>query len=176
MFNINLKRVFTTLIVILLTGCATPQSEPELTANEKLANYLNQGELITGETDRGLVVYLPSLFFETGSAELKPAAQDKIRYIGNAINEEYVAGRNIAIEGHTDSVGEEEFNLNLSKLRAEAVSDELVFSQVATNRIEIAWFGESAPIAPNENTDGTANEDGRAKNRRVEFIILNPDS
>jgi len=121
MFNINLKRVFTTLIVILLTGCATPQSEPELTANEKLANYLNQGELITGETDRGLVVYLPSLFFETGSAELKPAAQDKIRYIGNAINEEYVAGRNIAIEGHTDSVGEEEFNLNLSKLRAEAV-------------------------------------------------------
>ncbi len=176
MLNMNLKRIFTTLIIILLAGCATSKSEPELTANEKLAQYLNEGELITEETDRGLVVYLPSLFFETGSAELKSAAQDKIRYIGNAINEDYVAGRRIAIEGHTDSVGDEDFNLNLSKQRAESVSDELVFSQVATNRIETAWFGESSPIAPNENADGTANEEGRAKNRRVEFIILNPDS
>ncbi|MBX2867361.1 MAG: OmpA family protein [Acidiferrobacterales bacterium] len=168
----SIRKAFAMLFILALAGCASV--EPGPSDNEKLASYLNAGGLTTEETDRGLVVYLPSLFFESGSADLKPEAQEKIRYIGNAINEEYVANRQIAVEGHTDSAGNDEFNMDLSKRRAESVSDELVFSRVPTERIEISWYGETVPLAPNDNVDGTPNPDGRAKNRRVEFIILNP--
>ncbi len=164
--------------IILLSGCAsTPVPvEPELTANEKLTDLLTEGGLITEETERGVVVYLPALFFEYGSADLISDAQDRIRYIADAINQDFALNRNIAIEGHTDSKGSEDYNLELSKKRSISVMDELVFSKVDSDRIEVQWFGETVPLAPNENADGSDNPEGRARNRRVEFIILNPVS
>ena len=75
--------------------------------------------------------------------------------------------RNIRIEGHTDSSGSDSFNLNLSQKRADAVKALLVDYGVAAARIEAIGMGESLPVADN-NT-----ESGKAKNRRVDIIILN---
>ena len=163
--------VVTILSLYILIGCT---SVPELTDNQKLAGILQDGGLVTEETDRGLVIYLPALFFDYGSSTLITEAQDKIRYIGNTVNQDFSQNRAILIEGHTDSKGNDEYNLELSKQRALSVADELVFSQVSADRIQTQWYGETAPIAPNSNDDGSDNPEGRAKNRRVEFIILNP--
>ncbi|MFY9419014.1 MAG: OmpA family protein [Bacteroidales bacterium] len=73
----------------------------------------------------------------------------------------------IGIEGHTDNVGSDEFNLILSENRAKAVYNYLVNNGIDANRLQYKGFGESSPIATNET------EEGRAMNRRTEFVILN---
>lgn len=73
----------------------------------------------------------------------------------------------IGIEGHTDNVGSDEFNLILSENRAKAVYNYLVNNGIDANRLQYKGFGETTPIATNET------EDGRAMNRRTEFVILN---
>ena len=75
----------------------------------------------------------------------------------------------IEIEGHTDNIGDEAYNLKLSNERAEAVVDYLLEKGVDKNNIIAQGLGESAPIAENET------EEGRAKNRRVEMNVLEDD-
>lgn len=79
----------------------------------------------------------------------------------------------VKIDGHTDSKGSEAYNQKLSENRAKAAKDYLVKLGIKKDRIITAGFGELKPIAPNENPDGSDNPEGRAKNRRVEFKILN---
>jgi len=79
----------------------------------------------------------------------------------------------VKIDGHTDSKGTEAYNQVLSENRAKAAKDYLVKLGVKKDRIITAGFGELKPIAPNENPDGSDNPEGRAKNRRVEFKLLN---
>ena len=116
---------------------------PEIPIIDRLQASLLESGFTTEQTERGVVVYLPSLFFEFESADLKLEAEERIRLLGQIINQAYVSDRRIAVEGHTD-------------------------------RIEIAWFGESAPRAENRNSDGSDNPEGRSANRRVELIILDP--
>jgi outer membrane protein OmpA-like peptidoglycan-associated protein len=77
----------------------------------------------------------------------------------------------IEIIGHTDSKGSDEYNLALSKRRANAVATYLASKGVSRNRIIAVGDGESKPIAANENPDGSDNLDGRAKNRRTEIVV-----
>ncbi len=72
----------------------------------------------------------------------------------------------LEIQGHTDNVGTEEYNLELSKARAKAVMDELLKRGVESNRLRSRGFGMSMPIAPNDT------EEGRSKNRRTQFVII----
>lgn len=102
--------------------------------------------------------------FDSGSAELKPEAISEMDRVAEIINR--YPNTNIRVEGHTDSVGSEEFNLKLSEQRAQAVKDALVSRNVAASRIQVIGFGESQPIADN-NT-----ESGRLQNRRVSIIIV----
>lgn len=104
--------------------------------------------------------------FEFDSAELTAQGRAALQDIGNTL----VQAENldqIAIEGHTDSVGAEEYNMALSRRRAESVRDFLVanFPQLATTQFAVRGIGEARPIADN-STDA-----GRAENRRVEIIV-----
>lgn len=80
-------------------------------------------------------------------------------------------GTNILIEGHTDSKGSNDYNLDLSERRASSVREWFLKKQIATNLITIKGYGETKPAAPNKDSQGKDNPDGRAKNRRVELVI-----
>lgn len=79
----------------------------------------------------------------------------------------------LQIDGHTDSKGSDVYNESLSKRRATEAKAYFLEKGITTERINTAGFGETNPIAPNENSDGSDNEAGRAKNRRVEFKLSN---
>lgn len=77
----------------------------------------------------------------------------------------------VEVAGNTDNLGSDQYNYNLSKLRAQTVANYLVGKGIDKSRIKMIFNGESKPVAANQNADGSDNADGRAKNRRVEFRI-----
>lgn len=78
----------------------------------------------------------------------------------------------VEISSHTDSRGEDDYNMKLSQRRAESVVNYLIQSGIDKNRLVAQGYGETRPIAPNENEDGSDNPEGRQKNRRTEFKII----
>lgn len=122
-------------------------------------------ELNARETDRGLVVTLGDLLFETGRADLKGGATSNLDKLVAFLSE--YPDRTVLIEGHTDNVGSDDFNFDLSKRRADAVQFYLAGRGVATGRLSSAGLGEGSPIAANDTATG------RQQNRRVEIIISN---
>lgn len=120
--------------------------------------------LATTRTDsRGLIVTLPGIFFDTGKSQLKPGARNTLTKIADQLKNE--ASVRIAVEGHTDSVGSEESNQNLSEARANAVRDFLVNAGLSADRISASGEGEGTPVATNNTAAG------RQQNRRVELVI-----
>lgn len=110
-------------------------------------------------------VRLP-IYFEFDSTQLRPEAVELLDKVGAALSAEELAAFRFSVEGHTDSVGSEEYNNGLSSRRAVAVEDYLVNAGVPSARLEALGRGESAPVAPNESSQG------RQRNRRVELINL----
>ena len=82
---------------------------------------------------------------------------------------------NIKLTGHADHIGTNEYNMGLSKKRAESTFSYLVKNGISENRLSSEWFGEEKPVAANQNPDGTDNPDGRQKNRRVEIHVTMPE-
>jgi len=124
-------------------------------------------ELQAEETERGIVLTLGDVLFDTGRAELKPGADPTISQLAAFLGE--YAERSILIEGHTDSAGSEDYNLMLSEQRANAVLERLLEEGVAADRIRTRGLGESSPVAGNETAAG------RQQNRRVEVVISDED-
>ncbi len=112
----------------------------------------------------GKPIVLKNVFFETGSASLKDASINELNRLKNLLEEN--PNLPIRINGHTDNVGSDENNLVLSNDRAKAVYDYLLTNGINGNRLSYKGFGETLPIASNEDTDG------RQKNRRTEFVII----
>ncbi len=83
--------------------------------------------------------------------------------------------RQITLEGHADAIGNDAYNLELSRWRADAVAQELVARGVRRDRLAVEGFGERRPIAPNTLPDGKDNPAGRALNRRVEAVVRAQD-
>ena len=129
---------------------------------QRLLNQLNQ-VLETKDTDRGLVVSMPDVLFDTGSYTLKPAARERLARISGIVLA--YPDLRLEIEGHTDSVGSDAYNQTLSEKRAASVRDYLVDSNVSINNVIARGFGKTRPVADN----GTAK--GRQLNRRVEMIV-----
>ena len=129
---------------------------------ERLLKQLNQ-VLETRDSPRGLIVNMPDVLFDSGQYSLKPAARERLARISGIVLA--YPELKLEVEGHTDSIGGEEFNQRLSEKRSGSVRDYLVDSGVSINNVISRGFGKTQPIADN----GTS--EGRKLNRRVEMIV-----
>jgi OmpA-OmpF porin, OOP family len=116
------------------------------------------------ETERGLVVTLSDVLFEFNRADIKPGAMRDLGKLVEFLQDNPT--RNVLIEGHTDSIGSDSYNVQLSEQRARAVESYLLRSGVSPSRITARGYGETYPVAGNDS------ESGRQQNRRVEMVIL----
>ena len=122
-------------------------------------------EVKVEQKERGTTITLEDINFEFGKAELLPGAGQTIDPLVEALGKE--PKRNILIEGFTDSIGNDQYNMKLSLQRANAVRDAITAKGISAGRITTKGYGEQFPVESNETPAG------RQKNRRVEIIILN---
>ena len=126
------------------------------------------------ETDEGVRADLPSdVLFDFDSAELRDEASETLDQLAKGILER--APAMVRIEGHTDAKGATDYNLDLSRRRADAVGAHLVNTGgISSDLIEVSGFGEARPVAPNTKPDGSDDPEGRQRNRRVEVLLERP--
>jgi outer membrane protein OmpA-like peptidoglycan-associated protein len=136
-----------------------------LDARNREAQRLEQQmrDLQAKQTERGMVLTLGDVLFDTGKATLKPGAYSTIDRLAQVLKES--ANRKVIIEGHTDSTGSEENNILLSQQRALSVQGALMERGVSGEQIATIGKGEAVPIASNDNAAG------RQRNRRVELVV-----
>lgn len=120
-------------------------------------------QLEARNTDRGLVLTLGDVLFDTGQATLKPGAATTIDRLAQFMRD--YPERSVRIEGHTDSAGSDDTNQRLSERRAASVEAALVERGLGSQRITTVGYGEARPIAGNETAGG------RQQNRRVEIVV-----
>ena len=115
-------------------------------------------------------IVLNNVFFKFDSDELVSDSKTELNKLFTLLSNNPTI--KVEIQGHTDSKGNDNYNLNLSQKRAESVRSYLIKKGIKKSRITAVGYGEKKPIAKNENADGTDNEEGRALNRRIELKIL----
>ncbi len=139
------------------------QSEQEKAAlKEQLRQQLNL-VLETRSTARGLIVNMNDVLFDTAQYTLRPVAREKMAKIAGILLAH--PSLKLAVEGHTDSVGGDEYNQRLSEQRAATVRDYLVQNGISLNNVNAIGFGKTRPIATNDTAAG------RQQNRRVELVV-----
>jgi outer membrane protein OmpA-like peptidoglycan-associated protein len=119
------------------------------------------------QNERGIVLTLSDVLFDTGRAELKPGAERSIEQIAAFLNEH--PERRVQVEGFTDSQGAEDYNLELSQKRADSVAMAIIQRGIDAQRVRALGYGESYPKASNSSAGS------RQLNRRVEIIVSNSD-
>lgn len=142
---------------------AAQQAETDKAAmRTKLSEQLNS-ILQTRDSARGLIVSMSDVLFDTGKFSLKPGAREKLAKVAGILLA--YPGLNIEVGGYTDNVGGDSMNQTLSENRAASVRDYLVQEGVSTNSVSAKGFGNTLPVASNENSAG------RQQNRRVELLV-----
>jgi len=119
--------------------------------------------LETRDSARGLIISMSDVLFDTGQYSLKPGAREKLAKVAGILIA--YPGLNIAVGGYTDNVGGDDMNQKLSENRAGSVRDYLVQEGVTANSVSATGFGNSSPVASNDNSAG------RQENRRVELVV-----
>jgi outer membrane protein OmpA-like peptidoglycan-associated protein len=119
--------------------------------------------LQTRDSARGLIVNMSDVLFDTGSCTLKPGAREKLAKISGILLA--YPSLKIQVEGHTDSVGGDDYNQRLSEQRAQSVREYLVDQMVSADAVTAFGFGKSKPVATNDTPEG------RQQNRRVELVV-----
>jgi outer membrane protein OmpA-like peptidoglycan-associated protein len=119
--------------------------------------------LETRDSARGLIVSMSDVLFDTGQYSLKPGAREKLAKVAGILIA--YPSLNIAVGGYTDNVGGDEMNQKLSENRAGSVRDYLVQEGVVAGSVSATGFGNSSPVASNDNSAG------RQENRRVELVV-----
>ena len=109
------------------------------------------------------VTWESAILFDFASSSLKTESQTNLKQMCDVLND--YPETELVVSGHTDSKGSDSYNETLSKRRADAVGEFLIYHQVAQNRVKTMGYGENRPVAPNDT------DDGRAQNRRVEIEI-----
>ncbi len=139
------------------------QSEQEKAQlRERLKQQFNS-ILETRETARGLIVNISDVLFDFNQYTLKPGAREKLAKVSGILLA--YPGLKIQLEGHTDSIGTDDYNMKLSQERADAVMQYLVTQGVQQGGLTSVGFGKANPVASND-TDA-----GRQQNRRVEMVV-----
>ena len=113
------------------------------------------------------ITFNSGILFEVNKSALQPVAQQNLQDLAQILNK--YEDTEIVIEGHTDSTGTEEYNMDLSIRRANSVGNFLAQQSVAANRFKLLGYGEIQPVADNSTTEG------RRQNRRVEIAIFAND-
>jgi len=123
------------------------------------AEVTRVGEGINVTFNEGAGVY-----FDTNKSNIKGTSVETLNKLAGILKE--YPKTEILVEGHTDSAGSDEYNMGLSKLRAESVTNYLIAQGIPSERFTTKWFGETQPVADN------ATAEGKSKNRRVEIGIV----
>jgi outer membrane protein OmpA-like peptidoglycan-associated protein len=128
----------------------------------RLLQQLNS-VLATRDSARGLIANMSDVLFRSGSVELLPAARERLAKVSGIVLA--YPSLHVSIEGHTDSVGSDEYNQDLSERRAQSVRDYFVRGGIAEGAVDARGFGKAEPVASNETSEG------RQQNRRVELVL-----
>lgn len=139
--------------------------QAEREKEEMRARLLQQLNTVleTRDTQRGLIVNMADVLFDSGQATLRPAAREKLAKISGIVLA--YPGLKLQVEGHTDSVGSDAYNQKLSEKRANNVRDYLIKQSVPEDVITAMGFGKADPVADNKTAKG------RQLNRRVEMVV-----
>jgi outer membrane protein OmpA-like peptidoglycan-associated protein len=119
--------------------------------------------LQTRDTARGLIVNMSDVLFDTAKFSLRPEAREKLAKVAGIVSGH--PGLRLDVEGHTDNVGGDDYNQQLSEQRGSAVRDYLTQQGMPANSVSTKGFGKTQPVASNETASG------RQQNRRVELVI-----
>ena len=145
---------------------AAPEPEPAPAPEkpcytlDEIIDLMAKNESIEGKT----ICAVDAITFDFSKSTIKPESYEYLDKLATTLIR---SNRRIEVKGHTDNVGSEDFNMNLSRERAEAVVEYLVKKGVNRNKLTYSYYGMSRPLSTNDT------EEGRAMNRRVEFTILN---
>ena len=137
--------------------------QAEAARQEAEAAQRQLADLQAKKTDRGMVLTLGDVLFDTNAATLKPGAASTIDRVAAFLKSN--DGTKVIVEGHTDSRGSDEYNQQLSERRAQSVADALSFRGIDRSRVEAMGRGKALPVASNDTAAG------QQQNRRVELIF-----
>jgi outer membrane protein OmpA-like peptidoglycan-associated protein len=148
-----------------LDRAAKEKAQAEAEKAELRAQLLRQFNVIlqTRDTARGLIVNMSDVLFDTGKYSLRPLAREKLAKVAGIVSGH--PSLRLDVEGHTDSVGGDDYNQRLSEQRGAAVRDYLTQQGMPVNSVTTKGFGKTQPVASNDTAQG------RQQNRRVELVI-----
>lgn len=174
--------LFFTFSILFLTACTSTntnfkditiiENEPQFLLEESLSTqkalediivFNEEGVLIKKEGNNLILSMPEAILFDFDKYEVKDSVKGSLDILAKALSEN--SDIKLKIDGYTDFIGSDQYNLNLSLKRAQAIKEYLIYKGVIYNNISIEGYGKQNPIASNET------DKGRAKNRRVEFII-----
>jgi outer membrane protein OmpA-like peptidoglycan-associated protein len=148
-----------------LDRASTERAQAEAEKAELRAQLMRQFNAVlqTRDTARGLIVNMSDVLFDTGKYTLRPVAREKLAKVAGIVSGH--PGLRLDVEGHTDSVGGDEYNQRLSEQRGAAVRDYLTKQGMPLNSVTTKGMGKTQPVASNDTATG------RQQNRRVELVI-----
>lgn len=146
------------------------KSVPPESLKELITNITLDTLLVLDRLEKNKIFVLNNIYFDLDKSDIRPDAALELDKLVELLND----NPEIKIEmgSHTDSIASNSYNLQLSQRRAESTVNYLIKNGIAAERLVAKGYGEEKPIARNTNPDGTDNPDGRQRNRRTEFKIL----
>lgn len=161
----RLRALCCAALLVLLAACQTmpPQASPPATKRVETLRALGFVE----SSDGWVLSFSAPILFDSNRDDLKPETQKTVSDLANALQR--VGIRRVRVEGHTDNSGSRDYNVELSRRRAEAVAREFAVHGFAEDAITRKGWGFEYPAAPNKTPDG------RALNRRVTIVVLPTD-
>jgi len=166
-FTVNVKRPYRIIF----------EKRNYFTKSIAIANYdkLNKDTLLNDDNclqpfEVNKPIVIKNILYDYNKADLRPESKTVQDELVKVLNDNPKI--NIELSSHTDSIGSDAYNMNLSQARAQSCVDYIIANGIDKTRITARGYGKSRPVAPNSMPDGTDNPDSRQLNRRTEFTVL----